>query len=160
MDELSFYQELIGLSGLKITSIEKSPRQFIFHCRYIKELSKCPVCLEPTGKINQTDIRKYRDLKICEREVWLYLKVPQFFCFSCNRYFFDNPDWVVSGKSYTKRQSKWIFEMSQKQAFTVVAGLVDMCPKTVERLYYAKACLLYTSPSPRDATLSRMPSSA
>ena len=24
----------------------------------------------------------------------------------------------------------------------------------------AKACLLYTSPSPRDATLSRMPSSA
>ena len=28
----------------------------------------------------------------------------------------------------------------------------------VERLY--KICLLYTSPSPRDATLSRMPSSA
>ena len=25
---------------------------------------------------------------------------------------------------------------------------------------YLKACLLYTSPSPRDATLSRMPSSA
>ena len=25
---------------------------------------------------------------------------------------------------------------------------------------YVKACLLYTSPSPRDATLSRMPSSA
>ena len=27
-------------------------------------------------------------------------------------------------------------------------------------LSYASACLLYTSPSPRDATLSRMPSSA
>ena len=27
-------------------------------------------------------------------------------------------------------------------------------------LYYIGACLLYTSPSPRDATLSRMPSSA
>ena len=26
--------------------------------------------------------------------------------------------------------------------------------------YYNMACLLYTSPSPRDATLSRMPSSA
>ena len=25
---------------------------------------------------------------------------------------------------------------------------------------YIQACLLYTSPSPRDATLSRMPSSA
>ena len=27
-------------------------------------------------------------------------------------------------------------------------------------LYLAESCLLYTSPSPRDATLSRMPSSA
>ena len=26
--------------------------------------------------------------------------------------------------------------------------------------YFVKSCLLYTSPSPRDATLSRMPSSA
>ena len=28
------------------------------------------------------------------------------------------------------------------------------------KLGYARDCLLYTSPSPRDATLSRMPSSA
>ena len=34
---------------------------------------------------------------------------------------------------------------------------IDMCP---EELVLAKTCLLYTSPSPRDATLSRMPSSA
>ena len=29
-----------------------------------------------------------------------------------------------------------------------------------DRLAQCEACLLYTSPSPRDATLSRMPSSA
>ena len=29
-----------------------------------------------------------------------------------------------------------------------------------EEIGYMKSCLLYTSPSPRDATLSRMPSSA
>ena len=28
------------------------------------------------------------------------------------------------------------------------------------RIFQAMSCLLYTSPSPRDATLSRMPSSA
>ena len=33
--------------------------------------------------------------------------------------------------------------------FTIVPGLL-----------HPKSCLLYTSPSPRDATLSRMPSSA
>ena len=31
---------------------------------------------------------------------------------------------------------------------------------TVRSMVYAHTCLLYTSPSPRDATLSRMPSSA
>ena len=35
-----------------------------------------------------------------------------------------------------------------------VQGLIDGAD------YYAKACLLYTSPSPRDRSLSRMPSSA
>ena len=32
--------------------------------------------------------------------------------------------------------------------------------KIGEKKFYHKSCLLYTSPSPRDATLSRMPSSA
>ena len=38
----------------------------------------------------------------------------------------------------------------------------DTYQNAVEELFQAevKACLLYTSPSPRDATLSRMPSSA
>lgn len=136
MNELEFYEDLLGLSELTITSIEKSPTKLIFHCRYTKTISTCPVCLEPTGKINQTDVRKFRDLKISEREVWLHIKVPQFCCLTCNRYFFDNPDWVVSGKSYTKRQAKWIFEMCEKQAFTQVAQLTDMCHKTAERLFY------------------------
>ena len=139
MNELKFYEELLGLSDLKIRSIEKSPSKYIFHCRYTKEPSKCLSCLEPTGKINQTEQRKFRDLKISEREVWLYVQVPQFYCPSCNRYFFVNPDWAMPGKSYTKRQSKWIFEMCEKQAFSQVAILENMCVKTVERLFYAMA---------------------
>lgn len=139
MDKLKFYEELLGLPDLEITSIEKNPTRFIFHCRYAKVSSTCPLCLEPTSKINQTGERKFRDLKISEREVWLYLEVPQFHCPTCNRYFFTNPDWVVKGKSYTQRQSKWIFDMCKKQSFLQVAGLLDMCPKTVERLFYNMA---------------------
>ena len=37
--------------------------------------------------------------------------------------------------------------------------LVRECTKDVEEVH-SILCLLYTSPSPRDATLSRMPSSA
>lgn len=136
MTEIEFYTNLLGLTDLEIRSLEKNKTKIIFHCHFTKKASECPVCLERTDKINQTSIRKFRDLKISEHEVWLYVAVPQFHCSNCNRYFFDNPDWVVSGKSYTKRQAKWIFEMSKQQAFTQVGALVDMSHKTVERLFY------------------------
>lgn len=139
MNELEFYESLLNLPDLKITSIDKSSTKYIFHCQYTKSSSNCPICLGATGKVNQTDVRKIRDLKISECEVWLHVKVPQFHCPACNRYFFDNPDWAVSGKSYTKRQEKWIFEMCEKQAFTQVAQLADMCHRTVERLFYSHA---------------------
>ena len=38
------------------------------------------------------------------------------------------------------------------------AGSITVLPP--EELNFVSSCLLYTSPSPRDATLSRMPSSA
>ena len=147
MTGIQFYEDLLNLSDLKITSIEKQPKKLIFHCRYTKSNSICPVCLEPTGKINQTEVRKYRDLQISNREVWLHIAVPQFFCITCNRYFFDNPDWVVSGKSYTKRQAKWIFEMSKQQAFTQVGALTNMSHKTVERIFYDMASTEIDLPS-------------
>ena len=57
-------------------------------------------------------------------------------------------------------QSNQIARYLQEQG--VKAGeLVGICVNRSERmLVYLYACLLYTSPSPRDATLSRMPSSA
>ena len=39
-------------------------------------------------------------------------------------------------------------------------NFVDLVAKSTPEIHRTKACLLYTSPSPRDATLSRMPSSA
>ena len=42
----------------------------------------------------------------------------------------------------------------------VVAADDGVMPQTREAIAHAKACLLYTSPSPRDRTRSRMPSSA
>jgi transposase len=139
MNEFAFYEDLLGLPNLKITKIEKTRSKYVFHCIYLKTVSTCPVCLEPTGKINQKQELKFRDLKISEREVWLHVRIPQFYCPTCKRYFFDHPDWVMKGKSYTKRQSKWMFEMCKKQSFTQAGALLDMCPKTLERLFYPLA---------------------
>ena len=40
------------------------------------------------------------------------------------------------------------------------AGFSNKLSKGTPNQYWVQSCLLYTSPSPRDATLSRMPSSA
>ena len=48
-----------------------------------------------------------------------------------------------------------------KQAVLQIGAIPDQNPEKLNRLYGTlSTCLLYTSPSPRDATLSRMPSSA
>ena len=41
----------------------------------------------------------------------------------------------------------------------IVGGAIEHCFKGYHDIF-VHDCLLYTSPSPRDATLSRMPSSA
>lgn len=146
MTQEKFYEEVLGLSGLKITSIEKTPSKIVFDCEHNSEVSNCPVCLEPTGLVNQYDTRKVQDLKISEREVWLHIRIQQFVCPTCNRYFFDHPKWLVPGKSYTRRQEKWIFELCKQQAFTEVGALVNLSHKTVERLFYARAEKLINLP--------------
>lgn len=139
MNEFVFYEEILGLPDLQITAIEKKQTKLLIHGRFIVKQAHCPICQQLTGVINQVEVRKFRDLKISEREVWLHLILPQFHCFTCNRYFFEHPTWVEPGKSYTRRQAKWIFELCEKQAFTQVAALADMCHKTVERLFYRTA---------------------
>jgi len=94
----------------------------------------------------QYDTRKVQDLKISAREVWLHLRVSQFVCPTCNRYFLDIPKWIMPSKSYTKRQAKWIFELCKQQAFTQVGALVNLSNKTVERLFYEMAEKLINLP--------------
>ena len=56
-----------------------------------------------------------------------------------------------------------VSSMAIEQAFGIVPpplGVVVRNLGEVAEMFYDHPCLLYTSPSPRDATLSRMPSSA
>lgn len=146
MTQEKFYEDLLGFSDLKITSIEKTTQKLILHCEVKTKVSTCPNCLEPTGIINQYDTRKVQDLKISTRQVWLHIRVSQFVCPTCKRYFFDNPTWIAPGKSYTKRQVKWIFDLCKRQAFTHVGALVNLSWKTVERLFYEMAEQLINLP--------------
>ena len=62
----------------------------------------------------------------------------------------EGPARIVIGKD--TRRSSYMFE------YTLVGGLVASGADAY--LLHVTTCLLYTSPSPRDGLLSRMPSSA
>ena len=55
----------------------------------------------------------------------------------------------------------WVVEVGRPaKALILLFGLALALPLALQRSVGRRACLLYTSPSPRDRTRSRMPSSA
>ena len=62
-------------------------------------------------------------------------------------------------KCALKLRLPFVQPIMKRTIFKQFCGGVNLmdCQDVIDHLY---ACLLYTSPSPRDATLSRMPSSA
>ena len=136
MSENIFYESLLELPSFRVDGVEKTPTQLLISGHVPVATSVCPQCAQATGLAHQYTTRLVRDLNILHREVWLKIRVKQFACIPCERYFSPPLDFAESGKSYTTRQAKWIFLSCAKQPFTEVGALLNMIPKTVERIYY------------------------
>jgi len=136
MTENNFYETLLNLPALRVEQIEPTGNRLIIHCHMLTEKDTCPSCQKETTRINQYTERTLRDLSIVGKEVRLKIRIPQFYCSECNRYFTHELSFADSNKSYTHRQSKWIFELCNSQPFTEVAALVNMSHKAVENLYF------------------------
>lgn len=136
MQETDFYEQLLALHDLQIQRVEFSPTRITLFCQLKTPHQPCPYCLRSTAEVNQYTSRQVRDLDMSGRQVWLQLRIRQFICQECNRYFSESIGFAQDGKSYTQRQAKWIVDCCARQPFTEVGALLDICPKTVERLYY------------------------
>ena len=70
-------------------------------------------------------------------------------------------DMVIRKKKGRRVSSRFLKRLLRKAKVTVPPTLtLQECIARRQSLFRYYLCLLYTSPSPRDATLSRMPSSA
>jgi len=136
MQETDFYQALLSLPDLVIDGVELSPNRITLSCHTSTPQQACPLCLRPTAQVNQHTHRQVRDLDISGRQLWLAVRMRQFFCPDCGRHFTERLAFAEPGKSHTHRQEKWIFDCCAKQPFTQVGALLDVNAKTVERIYY------------------------
>jgi transposase len=141
MQETDFYQALLSLPDLVIDGVELSPNRITLSCHTSTPQQACPLCLRPTAQVNQHTHRQVRDLDISGRQLWLAVRMRQFFCPDCGRHFTERLAFAEPGKSHTHRQEngvarRWIFDCCAKQPFTQVGALLDVNAKTVERIYY------------------------
>lgn len=94
---------------------------------------KCLIYNTESQTINQYYIRRLRDLNISHREVYLLVKVRQFFCKDCTKHFSKTLDFAADNKSHTIRQTDFMFLIGSKQSYTESAVILNTNPKTVER---------------------------
>ena len=136
MEKLQLYTELLGIPNLLVTKVRLSQKRIDIDCEIDPATKSCPCpnCKKDTEIVNQKIVRQVRDLDIAGRCVWLHVQTRQFICPDCNRYFQEDLVFAEAGKSYTHREAKYIYLLCKKQSYTEVGAIVDMCPKTVERL--------------------------
>lgn len=132
--DLEIYTALLNIPNLEVEKIEFSPEELQLYCKVkTSKPQECPSCHKSVSSKRPKYRRAVRDLDISGRKVILHLLVHQYDC-DCGRKFSEKFDFVDANKSYTKRQAKWVFEMSAQQSHFRVAALIDTCHKTVERM--------------------------
>ncbi len=115
----------------------------LISCTVQNPTSICPNCGLKTARVNQYYIRELRDLNMGIRQVHLLVKMRQFHCPNCNRYFSELLDFEDQNKEHTHRQTDYMFCLARKQSYSKVAAIVNTSPTTVERAVLsvcAKTC--------------------
>lgn len=135
--DLEIYTGILNIPNLKVEKIEYSEKELHLYCKIEKETAEvCPSCKKKVTIKRGKYRRKVSDLGISGRKVILHLLVHQYDCDDCSRTFSERFDFVEKNKSYTKRQAKWIFEMSAQQSHYRVASITGFSHKTIERICY------------------------
>jgi transposase len=138
MNKFQFYEELLNLPSVKIVDVKIDNKLIVIECHVKKSSEVCPNCGETSSTVNQSYYRTIRDLNMGIRHVHLRVKMRQFYCQSCNRYYSEILDFAELNKEHTYRQSDYMFCLARKQSYTEVAAIVDVSPKTIERIVLAK----------------------
>lgn len=134
--EKELYEQILNLVNLKVDNVEIGKKTIHIKCHIDEKEGICPSCQKKVSQFKSYRTHTVRDLDISGREVYLIIQVKQFYCPDCGRYFTQQIPFADSNKSYTHRQSKWVFELSRKQAISEVGAIVNMHSKTVERIFY------------------------
>lgn len=146
MKETTVYEQLLNLPSVTITNVIIEAKSITIDCHVTTLVSSCPNCGKESRQINQYYRRRLRDLNMGVRHVYLDVTMRQFYCSDCNRYYSEELDFADLNKDFTHRQTDYMFCLARKQSYTEVAAIVDVSPKTIERLVLARCSAMIDLP--------------
>lgn len=147
MKDATLYEQLLNLPSLAIDDVVIEPQSIMIFCHVQSLVSLCPNCGKESSQVNQYYRRHLRDLNMGVRQVYLDVKMRQFYCSDCNRYYSEPLDFADMNKDFTHRQTDYMFCLARKQSYTEVAAIVDTSPKTIERLVLARCSEMIDVPA-------------
>ena len=147
MNLFEIYEVLLKMPTLKITKVDVGEHKIDIWCEVKSKGHVCPNCGKLSEIVHQFYSRKLRDLSLCSREVYLCVKMRQFYCSECNRHFTEVLDFADMNKSHTHRQTDFMFLLANKLSYTEVGAIINVNAKTVERIVLAKCEIVIDVPA-------------
>jgi transposase len=120
MNKFEIYEDLLNLSLVKITDVKMERKVITIECQVKRVSDNCPNCHQASDTVNQYYCRILRDLNMSIRHVHLHIKMRQFYCQSCNRYYSETLDFADLNKEHTHRKTAYVFCLARKQSYTEV----------------------------------------
>ena len=133
MEKIELYELLLNLPSLEVEDVLLEEKKIIIHCKTKTVYEKCSSCQSDVYTVNQYYERHLRDMNMANREVYLVVKMRQFYCKKCHKYFVETLDFADSNQSHTHRQTDFMFLVGSKQSYAESALILNTHPKTVER---------------------------
>jgi len=133
MENLELYEHLLNLSSVKVEAVELTKDKVTISCKLSTNSCICPTCGQVSSQVHQSYNRIVRDLNLISREVYLSIKIRQFYCKTCTSYFTESLDFADANKSHTHRQEDFMFMIAHKQSYSESAVILNIHPKTIER---------------------------
>ena len=114
-------ESLLDLPSMRVTSINKKELEVEISCESIQPSAQCPQCLQDCKEVKKYHTRRVRDLAMQDRTVVLQVRVRQFHCIECRRYFSEQFEWVEKKQTLSKRYVAKLVELSKRMTIQQVS---------------------------------------
>lgn len=126
---------LLNLPKVRVLNFVLTDQEAHIYCESTSKEGLCPVCKRASSEVKMYQERTIRDMALLGRKVYLHLKVRQFHCEDCGRYFNELFDFVEPSKTMTIRYEEYIYFMADDICIHQVSIKEDIVWSTVQRIY-------------------------